>query len=96
MNNNNITSTVEKKTNGRLITTANNDTTPNKCNRRKKDQCSFHYNCLNTSVIYKGRVAIDKDNTGKNYIGRKEEMFKLSFRNRKYANRTELARKTTR
>ena len=41
-------------------------------------------------------MATDKDNTGKNYIGRKEEMFKLSFRNRKYANRTELARQTTR
>ena len=67
-------------------------------------------NCLIISEIYEAHVTTDKDNTGKNYIGLTEERFKqrctqhkLSFRNTKYANRTELAsgsstttRKTTR
>ena len=55
-------------------------------------------NCLITSEIYEAHVTTDKDNTGKNYIGLTEEKFKqrctqhkLSFRNTKYANRTELA-----
>ena len=44
-------------------------------------------------------MTTDKDDTGKNYIGLTEGTFKqrytqhkLSFRNRKYANRTELAK----
>ena len=44
-------------------------------------------------------MTTDKDDTGKNYIGQTEGTFKqrytqhkLSFRNRKYANRTELAK----
>ena len=54
-------------------------------------------NCLISSVIYKANVTTDKDDTGKNYIGLTEGIFKqrytqhkLSFRNRKYANRTEI------
>ena len=56
-------------------------------------------NCLITSEIYEAHVTADKDNTGKNYNGLTEERFKqrctqheLSFRNTKYANRTELAK----
>ena len=44
-------------------------------------------------------MTTDKENTGKNYIGLKEGTFKqrytqhkLSFRNSKFANRTELAK----
>ena len=44
-------------------------------------------------------MTIDNDNTGDNYIGLTKGTFKqrythhkLSFRNRKYANRTELAK----
>ena len=55
--------------------------------------------CLITSVNYKASVTTDNDNTGKNYIRLTEGTFKqrytqhkLSFRNRKYANRTELAK----
>ena len=78
----------------------NNNTRPqNGCNCRQKDQCPLNNNCLITSVIYKANVITDKDNTGKNYIGLTEGTFKqrytqhkLSFRNRKYANRTELAK----
>ena len=54
-------------------------------------------NCLISSVIYKANVTTDKDDTGKKYIGLTEGIFKqrytqhkLSFRNRKYANRTEI------
>ena len=67
------------------------------CNCRKKDQCPLDKNRLITSVIYKANAT--KDNTGKNYIGVTEGTFKqrytqhkLSFRNWKYANRTELAK----
>ena len=78
----------------------NNNTTPkNGCNCRQKDQCPLDNNCLITSVIYTANVTTDKDNTGKNYIGLTEGTFKqrytqhnLTFRNRKYANRTELAK----
>lgn len=56
-----------------------------------------HNNCLITSVIYKAYVTTDKDNTWKNYIWLAERTFKqiytqLSFRDRKNANRTELAK----
>ena len=81
------------------ILTNNNTTPQNGCDCRKKDQCPLNNNCLNTSVIYKANVTTDKDDTGKNYIGLTEGTFKqrytqhkLSFRNRKYANRTELAK----
>ena len=64
-----------------------------------QDQCPLDNNCLITSVIYKANVTTDKDNTGKNYIGLTEGTFKqrytqhnLTFRNRKYASRTELAK----
>ena len=78
----------------------NNNTTPqNECNCRKKNQCPLDNNCLTISVIYKANVTTDKYDTGKNYIGLTEGTFKqrytqhkLSFRNRKYANRTELAK----
>ena len=77
----------------------NNTTTHNGCNCRKRDQFPLDNNCLIISVIYKTKVTTDKDNTGKNYIGLKEGTFKqryiqhkLSFRNRKYAYRTELAK----
>ncbi|XP_068712987.1 uncharacterized protein [Montipora foliosa] len=77
----------------------NNSTSQNGCNCRKKDQCPLDNNCLITSVIYKANVTTDKDNTGKYYIGLTEGTFKqgytqpnLSFRNRKYASRTKLAK----
>ena len=77
----------------------NNNTTQNGCNCRKRDQFPLDNNCLIISVIYKTKVTTDKDNTGKNFIGLKEGTFKqrcmqhrLSFRNRKYANRTVLAK----
>ena len=77
----------------------NNTKTQNGCNCRKRDQFPLDNNCLIISVIYKTKVTTDKDNTGKNYIGLKEGTFKqrytqhkLSFRNRKYAYRTELAK----
>ena len=56
---------------------------------------------LITSVIYKANVTTDIDKTGKNYIRLTEGTFKqqytrtqhkLTFRNRKYAHRTELAK----
>ena len=81
------------------ILTNDNTTPQNGCDCRKKDQCPLNNNCLNTSVICKANVTTDKDDTGKNYIGLTEGTFKqrytqhkLSFRNRKYANRTELAK----
>ena len=81
------------------ILTNDNTTPQNGCDCRKKDQCPLNNNCLNTSVIYKANVTTDKDDTGKNYIGLTEGTFKqrytqhkLSFRNRKYANGTELAK----
>ena len=56
---------------------------------------------LGISVIYKANVITVKHNTGKNYIGITERTFKqrktqhkLSVCNRKYANRTELAKHT--
>ena len=85
--------------NNKKILTNNNTTPQNGCNCRKKGQCPLDNNCLTTSVIYKANVTTDKDDTGKNYIGLTEGTFKqrytqhkLSFRNRKYANRTELAK----
>ena len=90
-------SSIIKNHNKKIL---NNNTTPkNGCNCRQKDQCPLDNNCLTTSVIYKANVTTDKDNTGKNYIGLTEGTFKqrytqhnLTFRNRKYANRTELAK----
>ena len=77
----------------------NNTTSQNGCNCRKKDQCPLDNNCLIASVIYKANVTTDKDNTGKNYIRLTEGTFKqrytqhkLTLWNRKYANRTELAK----
>ena len=78
----------------------NNTITPqNGCNCRKEDQCPLDNNRLITNVIYKANVTTDKDNTRKNYIGLTEGTFKQqytqhkrSFRNRKYANRTERAK----
>ena len=90
-------SSIIKNHNKKIL---NNNTTPkNGCNCRQKDQCPLDNNCLITSVIYKANVTTDKDNTGKNYIGLTEGTFKqrytqhnLTFRNRKYANSTELAK----
>ena len=85
--------------NNKKILTNNNTTPQNGCNCRKKGQCPLDNNCLTTSVIYIANVTTDKDDTRKNYIGLTEGTFKqrytqhkLSFRNRKYANRTELAK----
>ena len=56
-------------------------------------------NCLISSEIYEAHVTKDEDNTGKNYIGLTEERFKqrctlhkVSFRDKKYANRTKLVK----
>mgnify|MGYP000651105689 CR=1 FL=1 len=90
--------------NKKILINNNNITPQNECNCRKKktkDQCPLDNKCLITSVIYKANVTTDNDNTGKNYIGLTEGTFKqrytqhkLSFRNRKYANRTKLAKHT--
>ena len=85
--------------NKKILNNNNNTKTQNGCNCRKRDQFPLDNNCLIISVIYKTKVTTDKDNTGKNYIGLKEGTFKqrytqhkLSFCNKKYAYRTELAK----
>ena len=87
------------KNHNKKILNNSNTKTQNGCNCRKRDQFLLDNNCLIISVIYKTKVTTDKDNTGKNYIGLKEGTFKqrytrhkLSFRNRKYAYRTKLAK----
>ena len=77
----------------KILVNNNNITPQNECN------CTLDNKCLITSVIYQANVTTDNDNTGKNYIGLTEGTFKqrytqhkLLFRNRKYANRNELAK----
>lgn len=71
----------------------------NGCNCRKKDNCPMNNNCLSSSLVYNANVTTEEDTTGKNYVGLTEGTFKqrhtqhaLSFRNRKYANSTELSK----
>ena len=76
----------------------NNKTPQDGCDCSENDECPLDNNCLINSVVYKANVTTDKDNSGKNYIGLTEgtskryTQHKLSFRNRKYANRTEPAK----
>ena len=94
----NIASIINKH-NKKIINNSPTSTSQNGCNCRKKEQCPLDNNCLSTSVIYNAQVITDEDTTGKNYIGLTEGTFKqrytqhkLSFRNRKYTNSTELSK----
>ena len=94
----NIASIINKH-NKKIINNSPTSTSQNGCNCRKKEQCPLDNNCLSTSVIYNAQVTTDEDTTGKNYIGLTEGTFKqrytqhkLSFRNRKYTNSTELSK----
>ena len=69
------------------------------CNCRDKKKCSLENKCLSTSLVYKACVSTDENTEVKNYIGLTEGTFKqkfsehqLSFRNKKYANSTELSK----
>ncbi len=94
--------TIISKHNKKVInntTTTTNPTSNKTCNCQKKDECPLNNNCLTSSIIYNAQVTTDEDTTGKNYIGLTEGTFKKrytqhkqSFRNRKYANSTELSK----
>ena len=69
------------------------------CNCRGKNKCPLENKCLSTSLVYKACVCADENTEVKNYIGLTEGTFKqrfnghqLSFRNKKYANSTELSK----
>ena len=65
----------------------------------KKATCPLENHCLTPSIVYNAKVTTTEDPIGKNYIGLTEGPFKqrytqhtLSFRNRHYANSTELSK----
>ena len=69
------------------------------CNCRIKEDCPLNNNCLTTNIVYNAKVTTNEDTTGKNYIGVTEGTFKqrftqhkLSFKNKKYSNSTELSK----
>eukprot|EP00794_Sanderia_malayensis_P007476 gene7476-biopygen6026 len=92
---------IISKHNKKVTNTANtaNNSTDKTCNCYKKDQCPLNNNCLTSSIIYNAKVTTNEDTTEKNYIGLTEGTFKKrytqhkqSFRNRRYANSTELSK----
>ena len=89
---------IIKKHNQKILN-ANQTTTTHGCNCRKKATCSLENNCLTPSIVYNAKVTTTEDPIGKNYIGLTKGPFKqrytqhaLSFRNRHYANSTELSK----
>jgi hypothetical protein len=94
----NMTSIINKH-NKTIINNSSTTSSQNDCNCRKKDQCPLENNCLTTSIVYNAQVTTEDDTPAKNYIGLTEGTFKqrytqhkLSFRNKKYANSTELSK----
>ena len=68
-------------------------------NCRDKDNCQLENRCLTTSLVYTPCVTTDQNTEAKNYIRLTEGTFKhrfnrhqLSFRNKNYANSTELSK----
>ena len=89
---------IIKKHNQKILN-ANQATTTHGCNCRKKATCPLENHCLTPSIVYNAKVTTTEDPIGKNYIGLTEGPFKqrytqhtLSFRNRHYANSTELSK----
>ena len=91
--------TIISKHNKKITNTNTATISEKTCNGRKKDQCPLDNNCLSPSIIYNAKVTTNEDTFGNNYIGLTEGTFKqrftqhkLSLRNRKYANSTELSK----
>ena len=89
---------IIKKHNQKILN-ANQTTTTHGCNCRKKATCPLENNCLTPTIVYNAKVTTTEYPIGKNYIGLTEGPFKqrytqhaLSFRNRHYANSTELSK----
>ena len=87
------------KRHNRTIIGNNFKNTEEGCNCRDKNKCPLENKCLSTSLVYKACVYADENTEVKNYIGLTEGTFKqrfnghhLSFRNKKYANSTELSK----
>ena len=82
------------------VTTANPATPKEQtCNCQNQEECPLDNHCLSNNVIYKAQVTTSDDIIGKCYIGLTEGTFKqrcmqhkLSFRNRKYGDSTELSK----
>ena len=87
------------KRHNRKIIGNNFKNTEEGCNCRDKNKCPLENKCLSTSLVYKACVSADENTEVKNYIGLTEGTLKqrfnghqLSFRNKKYANSTELSK----
>ena len=87
------------KRHNRKIIGNNFKNTEEGCNSRDKNKCPLENKCLSTSLVYKACVSADENTEVKNYIGLTEGTFRqrfnghqLSFRNKKYANSTELSK----
>ena len=90
---------IISKHNKKILNTKPPITTSKSCNCRIKDDCPLNNNCLTTNIVYNAKVTTNEDATGKNYIGSTEGTFKqrftqhkLSFKNNKYSNSTELSK----
>ena len=90
---------IISKHNKKILNTKPPITTSTSCNCRIKDDCPLNNNCLTTNIVYNAKVTTNEDATGKNYIGATEGTFKqrftqhkLSFKNNKYSNSTELSK----
>ena len=70
-----------------------------KCNCRRKEQCSLQGNCLTNNIVYRADVTTTDTRESKQYIGLTANSFKERYRNhiksfedRKYSNETELSK----
>ena len=86
---------IINKHNKKLIKRKEN-TTMNKCNCRKKEECELNGNCLTKNTVYKA-TATTTSSPGKEYIGitegpwkHRHAVHKSSFKNKNYKARTTL------
>ena len=87
------------KRHNRKIIGNNYKNTEEGCNCRDKNKFPLENKCLSTGLVYKACVSADENIEVKNYIGLTEGTFKqrfnghqLPFRNKKYANSTEISK----
>ena len=90
---------IINKHNKKILNTKTSTPSQKSCNCRIKEDCPLNNNCLTTNILYNAKVTTNEDGTGENYIGVTEGTFKqrfaqhkLSFKNKKYSNSTELSK----
>ena len=95
---NNVKSAITRHNSHIIRKSMPQDENMNSCNCRSNSKCPLNGQCMKNNIVYKATVTADNTNT-MHYIGMTANTFKerfrnhtISFRNKKYANETELSK----